>query len=305
MSKKVAVILVNWNSFALTFNCIDSLQQMVYRDFDILVTDNGSEDGSGKKLKEHYPGLILIESPINLGFTGGNNLGMQYAIENGYEYVILLNNDTFVKNDSLAVLTTFMDQHHEAGAIQPMIYFNHDRSLLWNGGSYFNPWLGHTYTVNYNQSLKPSNSRIKEVGWISGCAFMTRVSVLKQTGLFPENMFIYYEDVDLSFRIKKLGYQLIYHPDSVIYHIAGMSNKQKTKGKEGFINPIVHYLNIRNRIWLLKKHTKGLHIPITFLFNFFYIIAVMGYFVARLRFTKFRTVLRAVKDGLSGGIIYK
>jgi GT2 family glycosyltransferase len=305
MSKKVAVILVNWNSFSLTFDCIDSLQQMDYRDFDILVTDNGSQDRSGSKLKEHFPSIILIESPTNLGFTGGNNLGMQYAIDNGYAYVILLNNDTFVKDDFLAVLTTYMDQHPEAGAIQPMIYFNHNRSLIWNAGSYFNKWLGHTYTLNYNKPLNPENNRIKEVDWVSGCAFMTRVAILKKTGLFPENLFIYYEDVDLSFRIKQEGFQLVFHPESVIYHIAGMSNRNKIKGKEGFVNPIVHYLNIRNRIWLLKRYTSPAQAFTVSLFNFFYIIALMAYFVVRLRFTKLKTVIRAIKDGMKGEINYK
>ena len=137
-----------------------------------------------------------------------------------------------------------------------------------------------------------------------GCAFFTRVSVLKATGLFPQNMFIYYEDVDLSFRIKKLGFSLYFHPESIIYHIAGMSNKQKVKGKEGFVNPIVHYLNIRNRIWLLKKHTHILQLLSVSLFNIFYIIAILCYFAARFRFIKLKTVIKATKDGLLGEIKY-
>jgi GT2 family glycosyltransferase len=278
---------------------------MDYTGYDIIVTDNGSHDGSGKQLKNNHPGIILIESTTNLGFTGGNNLGMQYAIDHNYTYALLLNNDTFVEKYFLEKLVLYLDEHPSVGVIQPMIYFNHNRSLIWNGGSYYNKLLGYAYTVNYNKPLAPENNMVKTVDWITGCAFMTRTSILKQAGLLADNLFIYYEDVDLSFRIKKLGYELIYYPASAIYHIAGMSNRNKEKGKEGFVNPIVHYLNTRNRIWLLKKYTSTLYFPTVCLFNFFYIIAVMAYFAARFRFTKFKTIMRAVKDGLTGRIIYK
>ena len=304
MTKKVAVILVNWNSFQLTADCIVSLGAMPYSDYRIIVVDNGSADRSGLILKERFNHIILIESPTNLGFTGGNNLGMQYAVEQGYTYTLLLNNDTFVEPGFLEVLVKYMDLHPAAGIIQPLIYFNHNRSLVWNGGSYYNTWLGDAYTTNFNKPLLPQSSEIREVDWITGCAFFTRTAILRETGFLAENLFIYFEDVDLSFRIKKAGYKLIYHPDSVIYHIAGMSNKTKVKGKEGFVNPIVHYLNFRNRIWLLKKYTSPFKAITVALFNFFYIIAVMAYFVARFRFTKLKTVIKAVKDGLNGSIKY-
>ena len=304
MGKKVAVILVNWNSFTLTQDCILSLNKMSYQDYDIIVTDNGSKDGSGKKLKESFSDIILLESATNRGFTGGNNMGLRYAIDHEYTYVILLNNDTFVKENFLSVLTDYMDNHADVGAIQPLIYWNHDRTLVWDGGDYYNKWLGKPYSTNYNQPLKTTNNKIKLVEWITGCAFFARVAVLKETGLLAENLFIYFEDVDLSFRIKQAGYKLLFHNQSVIYHIAGMANKAKIKGKEGYVNPIVHYLNIRNRIWLLKQYTKPLYLPTVLLFNFFYIVAVMVYFTVRLRFAKLREVARAVKDGISGQINY-
>lgn len=305
MSKKTAIIIVNWNSFQLSHDCISSIHQMTHSDYDIIVTDNGSADGSGKQLKDHFSNIILIESPTNRGFTGGNNLGIQYAIRNGYEYVFLLNNDTFVKEDLVQVLVTYMDGHPGAGAVQPMIYFNHNRALLWNGGSYYNAWLGLTYVPGYSKPLRNTSTHIKEVDWITGCAFFIRLSVLKQAGLFSENIFMYFEDVDLSFRIRQSGYPLFYHPGSCVYHIAGMSNKTKIKNKEGYINPIVHYLNLRNLIWILKKYTRPQHIPTVCLFNLCYIIAIMVYFAARFRFIKLKTVAMAIKDGLKGNIIYQ
>lgn len=303
MAKKVAVILVNWNSFSLTSDCIESLSAMSFADYDVIVVDNGSVDESGSLLKEKFRNIILIQSDTNLGYTGGNNLGMQHALAHNYEYQLLLNNDTFVEPDFLEVLVNYMDEHPETGVIQPLIFFNHNRSLVWNGGSYYQQWLGYAYTQNYNQPKLQSSSQIKEVGWITGCAFLTRSAILSETGLLANNLFIYYEDVDLSFRIKKTGAKLIFHPGSVIYHIAGMSNRNKTKGKEGFVNPIVHYLNVRNKIWFLKKYTSWWQLPTVIFFNFFYSLALMSYFLLRFRFQKLKTVLKALKDGFTGKII--
>jgi GT2 family glycosyltransferase len=277
---------------------------MSFSDYDIIVTDNGSEDGSGQKLKQVHPAIILIPSDKNIGFTGGNNLGLQYSIKHHYTYSILLNNDTFVEKDFLAVLVDYLDEHTEVAAIQPKILFNHNRDIIWNGGSYYNKFLGYTYSKGYLRKQKKKDDTIKEVDWITGCAFLVRNAVLEQTGLLAMNLFIYGEDTDLSFRIRQLGYKLMYHPASVIYHIAGMSNKNKTKGKEGYLNPVVHYLNERNKIWILKRYTPFYYIPTVFIFNFFYSFGIMLYFVARLRFKKLKAVIKAVKDGISGNIEY-
>ena len=304
MDKKVAIILVNWNSFVFTDQCIRSINRMNYENADIILVDNGSADNSGIQLKEAHPGIVLIQAGDNKGSTGGNNLGMQYSIENGYVYSLLLNNDTLVENNFLDILVAFMDAHPEAGAVQPKIYFAHDHSLLWNGGSYFNQFLGYTYTKGYSQKEQREHNLLKEVDWLSSCALLTRNAVLVQTGLFADNLFLYYEDTDLSLRIKEKGFILMYNPASVIYHIAGMSNKSNTKKEEGYINPIVHYLNIRNRIWFLKKYTPVYFIPSVIIYNFFYIFLVLIYLTARKRFKKAKAVLSAVKDGIKGNILY-
>lgn len=297
--KKVAIILINWNSYSLVAGCIASLGEMYYNDYDIIVVDNASADDSLKNIKAQFPDVIIIESSSNLGFAGGNNLGMQYAVKQDYPYLLLLNNDTFVQPDFLQILVTYMDEHPENGVIQPMICFAHDPHLLWNGGSYFNQWTGSTYTTTPDPQGSASNG-IKNIDWVSGCAFFTRSDTLKQTGLFAEELFMYYEDVDLSFRIKKAGYGCVYQPRAVIFHIAGMATKTNSKGKEGFISPLIHYYNIRNRIWIAKKYTTALYIPTAFLYNLFYIAGVLGYFVIRGRFNKFKAVVRGTIDGLAG-----
>lgn len=289
----------------VTKQCLHSLRALKYRSFQVIVVDNASSDGSAEILAKEFPEIVLLTSTTNLGFAGGNNLGFRYVFEHHFPYILMLNNDTIVEPDFLDHLMQYMETHPDTGAIQPRIHFEHDRSLIWNGGSKHAVWTGFLYAKDIHRKPGKRSLQLQKVDWITGCAFLIRTSVLQQTGLLAENMFMYSEDVDLSMRIKKMGYTLIYHPQAVIYHIAGMSNKTTTKGKEGYVHPLVHYYNQRNRLWILKKYTPIYALPTVIICNFFYIILIIGYFALRGRFNKLKAVLKAVKDGLSGAIQYQ
>ena len=300
MSQQLAIVLVNWNSFELTKDTLESLAQTTFTNYDCIVVDNGSVDGSGDLIEKTFPQAIVLKSATNRGFTGGNNIGMEYALEQGYQYIMLLNNDVAVEPNFIEPLIERLEKEASIGAVQPLIYFHHDRNLIWNAGSTYNTLLGICATPNYNQK-DPQHlcrNQEKKIDWITGCAFMIRSSVLKEVGTLKEGYFIYYEDVDLSFRIKKAGYKLSYVPSSVIYHIAGMSHKSKTKGKEGFVSPKVHYLNARNRIWCLKEHTPVWAIPTVTLFNAFYFFSIGFYFIFRARWQKWQAWNKGMMEGL-------
>ncbi len=298
MNKETAIIIINWNSYDCTRDCIQSLQGMTFNNYDIILVDNDSKDKSGERLNAEYPYITYLKLSENRGFTGGNNYGMNYSINRNYTYTLLLNNDTFVEPDFLEVLVGYMKEHPAVGAIQPKIYFNHDRTLLWNGGSWFNPWIGNDYVEGTNRKFSKTSEILKEPDWLTGCAFLVRNAVISSVGLLDESLFMYYEDVDYSFRIKNEGYSLIYHPQSVVYHIAGASTRAKEKGKEGFLDPKVHYYLIRNKIWLLKKYIKPLHWISAVVINALYLTGVLAYFLLNRRFLKFKTALSAIKDGI-------
>ena len=307
--KKTAIILVNWNSFALTAQCIRSLQQMSHPESaTVILVDNHSEDGSGEALKNEFPHIIYIQAHDNLGFTGGNNLGILYAIKEQFTYTLLLNNDTTVSPDFLAPMVAYMDAHLEMGALQPLIYYHHEPSIIWNGGSYYNNWLGHPSIKYIGKTLDSTplqNHSSIPVDWITGCAFFIRTSLLESIGGLSDNLFMYFEDIDLSFRIREKGYQLRLLPQSVIWHVGGMSNKNKEKTREGYVNPVVHYLNIRNRIWILKEYTALQYLPSVFIYTSLYIAGILFYFIIRGRWSKFQTACKAVLDGLLDQIEYK
>ena len=298
--KKLALVIINWNSYDLTKDTLSSLAETSYKNYDIIVVDNNSTDASAVQLEKEFPAIILLRSDENKGFTGGNNIGFEYALQNGYEYVMMLNNDVGVEANFLEPLVAKLDSDNNIGGVQPLIYFYHDHELIWNAGSRYNPVFGIPYILGYNRKDKGQVQRQKQksIDWITGCAFMMRTEVLKKVGLLKQDFFIYYEDVDLSFRIKAAGYALAYEPSSVIYHIAGMSHKSKEKLKEGYLNPKVHYLNARNRLFVLKGYTKTIAIPTVILYQIIYFFGISFYFIFRRRWQKLRAWNKGMKEGL-------
>jgi len=298
--KKLAIVIINWNSFDLTSDTLVSLSGTSYKNYDTIVVDNFSTDNSAAQLEKDFPSIILLRSDENKGFTGGNNLGFDYAINEGYEYVMMLNNDVAVEPDFLEPLVVKLDMDEKIGGVQPLIYFYHDRELIWNAGSRYNDIFGIPYILGYYRKDKGQLQRKKQksIDWITGCAFMIRTEVLKKVGVLKQDFFIYYEDVDLSFRIKEAGYDLAYEASSVVYHKTGMSHKSKEKLKEGYLNPKVHYLNARNRLFVLKEYTQKIAIPTVILYQIIYFFGISFYFIFRCRWQKLKAWNNGIKDGL-------
>jgi GT2 family glycosyltransferase len=296
MAKPVALILLNWNTPQHTANCILSLQRYCdERLFDIVVVDNGSTDNSLAKLQWQFADLIYIDNKENLGFAEGNNRGLQYSIDNGYTYSLVMNNDTEVDEDLVTALTQHLDTHLQAAAVQPAIYWLHDKARIWNGAGSFNALLGKTLS-----SIKtPDAAELKEaqvVEWITGCCMLIRNASLRTCGLFNKRFFLYFEDVELSFRLRECGYELHYLPSSKMYHEAGAS--AKVKKDEGFLSPVIHYYVSRNHIWFLRRFGKPLFYPVYFAFNGFYYLALLIYFKLRGRNEKARQLVKGLKEGL-------
>lgn len=296
MAKSVALILLNWNSPKHTARCITTIMQYCNDSlFDIIIADNGSTDDSLNYLKKCFPHQhIFIDNKENLGFAEGNNRALEYGINNGYTYSLLLNNDTEADEDFLTPLVNHLDKNEGVVAVQPAIYFLHKKDKLWNGGSFYNQVLGDTYFKNSKsrQALKA----VEEVDWLTGCCMLIRNDTLKKTGLLNSIFFLYYEDVDLSYRLKKSGL-LHYLPTSKIYHEAGVSGQQK-RNSEGTLSPIIHFYSCRNKIWFLRRYGNVIFLPFIFINNLIYYSALFCYFIIRRRKKKAVYIFKGIRDGL-------
>ncbi|MCC5938450.1 MAG: glycosyltransferase family 2 protein [Lunatimonas sp.] len=290
----VALVVVNWNTYGYTKNCLDQAAKLDYPNFEVILVDNGSSDGSGDRIQAEYPHITFLSNDRNLGFTGGNNRGIDVALERGFSYIFLLNNDTYFDPGFLDPLVSHMEMHPGTGAVQPLIYESNGAKGVWHAGGVFNRFTGKTSSIKRTVDLQsPYPSQ-----WLTGCAFLVRSTVVRQIGTLRDAYFAYFEDVDWSFRIKHAGYTLEIVPQAVLHHEVSASTKSKTKLKEGFLSPAAHYLNVRNQFLLLKSEPIGLVKQTAWPYQIVTGLAVLGYFVLRLRIKK----LRAAADGLWDGL---
>jgi GT2 family glycosyltransferase len=296
MAKPVALILLNWNTPQHTADCIRSVQQYCNQAlFDIVVIDNGSTDGSLSLLQMQFPGLIYISNKENLGFAEGNNRGLEYSLANGYTYSLVMNNDTLVDDDLVTALKLHLDSYLQAAAVQPAIYWLHDKGKIWNGEGSFNAVLGKTVSSTKTPDANDLKN-VKTVEWVTGCCMMIRNAPLLLCGLFNKKFFLYFEDVELSFRLRESGYELHYLPSAKMYHEAGAS--AKVEKKEGFLSPVIHYYISRNHTWFLRRYGKPVFYPVYFIYNGFYYLALLAYFKLRGRNEKATQLIKGLKEGL-------
>ena len=294
---KIAIIIINWNTYQLTFNCLKSLKACTYNNKTIFLVDNGSEDGSGDKIALEFPDINFIKNEINEGFTGANNKALKVILKQNFDYVLLLNNDTVVKPNFLSLLEATMESDKNLAATQPLILDYPNTNTIWNAGGSFNSFFCLFNTrckgMIYNPKLKIGTS----TQWISGCCVMVKIAVIKKVGLLDDRFFAYFEDADWSIRMTNLGYKLGVVPESIIYHHSSGSTKKNNSSSEGSLSPYAHYLNVRNHIYLIKKHTFFNSIG-SWIYQILKIISYSIYFILRGRFGKFKMVCRGFLDGI-------
>ncbi|SDY63184.1 MULTISPECIES: glycosyltransferase family 2 protein [Rhodonellum] len=291
----VAIIIINWNGFPFTLQCIRSLENTLYPSFKIIVIDNGSTDNSLQKLREAYPAHHYIGLAENIGFTGGNNVGMAYALENGFDNILLLNNDTEVSPDFLDQLILFQKLQPNAGLIQPLIFFNQQRKIIWSAGGKYNSLLAIPTTLHDRKTIDPQLIPDRELDWATGCCLLISKEVLQDVGFMVPGYFAYFEDVDWSLRMKKKGYQIFLASKAIIFHEAGASSK-KTHS-EGTLSATVFYLHARNQIFLIRNHGLFPFALLAFGYQLLKYMVWISYFCLRKRFKKAKAVLRGIKDG--------
>ncbi len=245
---QVAVVVLNWNGGQDTLDCLASLRQMDYPCFDVLVVDNSSTDGSIAAIRQSFPEMSLIETGDNLGFTGGNNVGMRHTLDRGADYVLLLNHDTEVAPDSLTCLVEAVEADPKVGIAGPLIYYYDRPEVIWSAGGVIDQHRGQARMVGLGElDSGQHDSKPCEVDFVSGCALLVRRSVLEQVGLLDERFFAYYEEAEWCVRVRRAGYHIVHVPRAKVWH--------KISPGRRAASPIVHYYMTRNR--LLFLHSAG------------------------------------------------
>jgi len=257
----VFIIIVNWNQPDLTIECLKSIYDLRCKNYElqIVVVDNGSTDDSVKKIQSSK--LNVIETGENLGFAGGNNVGITHALENDADYVCLLNNDTVVDPGLIEGLLKTFKEYPKAGAVSPKIYFakgfefhknrydnNELGNVIWYAGGDMD-W-DNVYGSNHgvDEVDKGQFDSIRQTDFATGCCMMIPAKVLQEVGLLNEDYYLYLEDVELCQRIHNSKYKILYTPYTHLWH--------KVSQSSGIGSQLNDYFTTRNRLAFGMKHAS-------------------------------------------------
>ncbi len=256
-SALVSIITINYNQSELTRQFLESAKLLTYPNYEIIVVDNGSVQHLCNAINsDHYPHLRLIRSETNLGFTGGNNLGMQEA--HG-DYFFIVNNDTELSPTLIEGLLAPFAENPKIGVVCPKIkFFDAPQLLQYAGYNPMNMYTGTATTIGSNQTDDGQFDEPHPTYFAHGCAMMIRRTVVKKVGRFAERFFLYYEELDWSQRIRDAGYIIYYQPAVSILHKESMSIGQHS--------PLKTYYLTRNRILFMRRHCSDFQRLIFFLF---------------------------------------
>lgn len=297
----IAIILVNWNGLDFTRACLDSLRNVDFPDFKVILIDNASQNQEGLRLKKSYPEIELIENSENLGFSGGNNVGLRLALKQGFSHLMLLNNDTIVEPDFLGEMMRKFLQDPRLGVVQPLILFLNDSRKIWSAGGRWIPNLGRAITLGDRDPLADFRCKKEDLDWATGCCMLISREAILATGLLNEQYFAYFEDVEWSLRFRKAGFGIALAEKAVIYHEAGASSKKHHS--EGTLSPMVFYFHVRNQLFLIRgirqSSTKPDKTQLGLVYHLSRFTLWLGYFLIRGKFQKLKSVATGIRHGLT------
>ncbi|MEA3504676.1 MAG: glycosyltransferase family 2 protein [Bacteroidota bacterium] len=255
----VSIITINYNHSDVTAECLNSLQKISYPNIEIIVIDNASPEEDSSWLKKKYPYINYIKSDKNLGFAGGNNIGIKVAKG---KYILLLNNDTEVEPDFLEPLVDKLKNNSSIGAVSPKIKYHHTPNMLqYTGFTPINELTIRNHAVGFNQIDKGQFDKDSKTFYAHGAAMLVPRKVIQQVGMMADIFFLYYEELDWGYRIRKSGKEIHYVHNSVILHKESVST--------GLFSPMqVYYLN-RSRILYMRRNIKGFRFLLSLLYLLF------------------------------------
>ncbi len=252
----VSVISINYNQLQVTYALLESLREITYPRIEIILVDNASRENPAEQIKKDFPEVIFIRSDKNLGFAGGNNLGIRKAKG---KYLMMLNNDTEADPGFLEPLVAAMEDDPELGMVGSKVrFYDHPDTIQYAGATPMTRFTATSHFIGFNTIDKGQYDEACETPFASGAAMMTSREVCRKVGLMAEFFFLYYEELDWQERIRKAGYKIMYIPKSLIYHKESIS-----VGKESALQA---YWQNRNRLLLVRRNFGWYETLVSFLY---------------------------------------
>jgi GT2 family glycosyltransferase len=291
---KVFVVVLNWNGHAKTVRCVRSLQQITYPNHEILLVDNASTDGSADVLSAEFPQYSLIRCESNLGYAGGNNVGIRHALERQADYVLVLNNDTTVDPHFLEPLVSCAEGHSNAGICGGKVYLLGRPDLIDSAGGKIDLWFGRAYGYGHGEKDRGQFDSVREVEYLGGACILVSRRVFERVGLLPTHYFMYYEETDFALCARRAGFKILYVPDSRIWHDvpepAALPDRMRL------------YHATRSQVMFIRRHASFLQRTVYLSYKL--LVFFPRYWLELvLRDPRLsRVLVRALKDGLASPV---
>ena len=244
--KNTCIVIVTYNGKRVLKDTIISLKNMTCQDFDVVVIDNASTDGTDTLLKQNFLDIIYLKQDYNWGFAKGCNIGIKYSLDNNYQYTLLLNNDVEVDEYLLARM---IELSNENTIVVPKIYFYDKPTTIWYAGGEILYNRMESHNIGYGECDNGQYEKIREIEFLNGCCVLVHNNIWKKSGLFDEDYFMYFEDFDYGIRAKKNGIHILYQPRARVWHKVSTS----TGGENSKMQ--VYYMT-RNRLIFSKKNEE-------------------------------------------------
>lgn len=248
LQPKVTTVILNWNNAPDTLECLASVAELRYDNYDVVVVDNGSTDGSVAAIRDQYPGVIVLENSENLGYAEGNNMGIRYALEREADYVFVLNNDALVHPEALSALVAAATAHPDAGFLGPKVYHRESPNVIQSAGGMFNRYWESCYR-GMDEVERGQFEELTDVDFVCGCAVLVSRRAIEQIGLLDSRFFLYREDVDWCYRAKRAGFRVLYVPSAKVWHRSPHIREAEL--------PRTTYYMARNALLFLAKNGLG------------------------------------------------
>lgn len=249
MNPLLTIIILNYNGLNDTVECLTSLRASTFLDFKVVVVDNASGENPLPLLKRDFPEACCIRSEINLGFTGGNNLGLAKANEINSKYIFYLNNDTVVTPDTLATLVDFMELHPEVGIAGPLTYYYDEPDVVCFGGGTIDRNTGRITFIGKGARLSAAHEDVICCNFIEGAAIVIRSTLAKKVGGFNDDYFLTSEESELCIQVADMGYKLAVITTCSILH--------KVSRSMGAGSELINYFVYRNRLHFIRNNARS------------------------------------------------
>jgi GT2 family glycosyltransferase len=243
----VTVLVLNWNGKVDTLECLESLSKLTYKNRDIVVVDNGSSDGSAHAIAAGFPSVTLLQTGCNLGFAGGNNVGLRHVLATKADFVFILNNDTLVRSNVLEILLHEAEQRQGRAIVGALMLSTDPLFSVQFAGSVWEPDLCSFRSLQGKAYLDPSQPETIPSAYTQGSAVLIPIPAIRHVGLFDERFFLMYEDSDWCYRARNYGYECLIATRATVWH----KESPSFGGKE---SPLYLYFVTRNRLLWTEIH---------------------------------------------------